>query len=177
MQRFSIFLTPSEPDFSCLDGLIRELCRRYGHEPFEPHVTLCSGDLRDLDALIKVVSAAVRGVGPFTLDVRRVDCREEYFRSLFIEFKESPVPVEICERIRHGLGMAAGYGLFPHLSLLYSDMPLRSKDALAKRIVLDKAVIHFNQVKIVTPMNRAEGWRDTLQWRTLFHVRLGEDWA
>ena len=60
------------------------------------------------------------------------------------------------------------------LSLLYSDMPLRHKEALAKRVVPDRSGIHFDEVKIVTPRNMKEGWRDTAQWQTLYRVRLGE---
>jgi putative hydrolase of the HAD superfamily len=173
MQRFSIFLTPSAADYSYLDGLIRELCGTYGGHPFEPHVTLYSGELLDLVALLQVVSAAVQGVRPFALDIRRIDCREEYFRSLFIEFEDNPLPGEICERIRRGLGIESGYELFPHLSLLYSDLPLRHKEALAKRLVPDRSAIHFDQVKIVSPASREEGWRDTSQWRTLFRAGFG----
>jgi len=175
MQRHSIFLTPSEPDFAYLANLIRELCGKHGGRLFEPHVTLYSGDLRDLDALKRVVSASVHGVRPFALNVRGVDCREEYFRSLFIEFEDNPAPAEINARIRDGLGNESGYELFPHLSLLYSDMSLCGKTALTKNLVLGVSRIRFDRVKIVSPGNREEGWRDTSQWRTLFHARLEDD--
>ena len=175
MQRYSLFLTPSEPDSAFLEALIRELCGKHGGNPFEPHVTLYSGDLRDLEALKRVVSASMLGVRPFALDVRGVDCREEYFRSLFIDFEENPVLPEINARIRGGFGIDAGYELTPHLSLLYSDMPLSAKKALAENLVLGVPRIHFDRVKIVSPGNREEGWRDTTQWRTLFHVGLEDD--
>ncbi|MEA5112781.1 MAG: hypothetical protein VB050_02040 [Geobacteraceae bacterium] len=175
MQRYSVFLTPSDPDFAYLETMIRELCGKHGGHPFEPHVTLYSGDLRDLDALKRVVSASVHGVRPFALNVRGVGCREEYFWSLFIEFEDNPVPAGINARIRGGLGNESGYELFPHLSLLYSDMALSGKMALAKGLSLDRVVINFDQVKIVSPGNREEGWRDTSRWKTLFHARLEED--
>jgi len=175
MQRYSIFLTPSEPYFAYLETLIRELCGKHGGHPFEPHVTLYSGDLRDMGALKVALSAATQGIGPFTLDVKGIECREEYFRSLFIAFEENPVPAEVNARIRDGLGMESGYELSPHLSLLYSDMPLRDKTALAKNLVLGASRIRFDRVKIVSPGNLEEGWRDTSQWRTLFHARLEDD--
>lgn len=173
MQRFSVFLTPAEADFRHLDGLIRELCAEYGGDPFEPHVTLYSGELHDLDALVIAVSAAVREVRPFGLDIRRVDCREEYFKSLFIEFADNRIPLDIGERLRRGLGIESPSELFPHLSLLYRDMPLRRKQALARRVVPNRSAIQFDRVKIVTPDNRVEGWRDTSRWRTLYRLKLG----
>jgi putative hydrolase of the HAD superfamily len=174
MQRYSIFLTPSGADFTYTDNLIREMCGKYDGPAFEPHVTVYSGEFSDLDALRKVVSDAVYGVRPFSLCIRKVGCGEEYFKSLYIEFEENPVLLEIHERIRAGVKTESRYELVPHLSLLYSDMPLRHKEALAKRIVPDRPSIHFDKVKIVAPRNREEGWRDTGQWQTLFRARLGD---
>jgi len=174
MRRYSIFLTPCGADFAYTAGLIREMCAKFDRPPFEPHVTVYSGELSDPDALKKTVCAAMRGIRPFSLRVRGVGCGEEYFRSLFIEFEENSVLRELHESIRAGVANESGQGLFPHLSLLYCDMPLRRKEALAKRVVPDRPAIHFDEVKIVTPGNLKEGWRDTGQWQTLFRVGLGE---
>ncbi len=175
MQRYSVFLTPSGADFDYTATLIRELCDKYDGHPFEPHVTVLSGNLVDLDELKRAVSAAVSGIQPFSLPVRRIGCSEAYFRSLFIEFEEAHPLREIRERMLSGLETEPADEFVPHLSLLYSEMPLRHKQALAKRLVLDRFEIHCDEVKIVTPRNRKEGWRDTGQWQTLYRVRLGSD--
>jgi putative hydrolase of the HAD superfamily len=174
MQRYSLFLTPSGADYEYAANLIRELCGKFDVPAFEPHVTIHSGELDDLEELKKLVSAAVSGIEPFYLHVRRVGCGGEYFRSLFIEFEDAPELRVIYERMRAEIGSESGYEPVPHLSLLYGDMPLREKEALAKRVVMDRSAIHFDQVKIVTPRNRKEGWRDTGQWQTLFHAGLGK---
>ncbi|MRR57953.1 MAG: hypothetical protein EG824_07070 [Deltaproteobacteria bacterium] len=174
MQRYSIFVTPSGVDFTYTANLIRELCGKYDGHPFEPHVTVFSGEHSDLAALRKAVTVAVNGIRPFSLRVRGIGCGEEYFRSMFLEFEENPVLRELHERIRDAVEPESRKLFFPHLSLLYSDMPLRHKVALAKRIVPDRSVIQFDEVKIVTPRNLKEGWRDTVQWQTLFRTGLGE---
>jgi 2'-5' RNA ligase len=174
MQRYSVFLAPSGADFAYTANLIREICGKYDEAPFEPHVTVYSGEFSDLDTLRKVISAAVSGIQPFSLRILGVSCSEEYFKSLFIEFAEDPVLRGIHAKIRAGVETGSRYELVPHLSLLYSDMPLRHKEALAKRVLPDRSGINFDEVKIVTPGNREEGWRDTGQWQTLFRVRLGE---
>lgn len=174
MERYSVFLTPSAADFTYTADLIREMCGKYDGFPFEPHVTVFSGTFSDLDRLKKLLSGAVAGIGPITLRVRGVGCKEDYFKSLFIEFEEDLSLRGIHERIRAMVETESGYELVPHLSLLYSDMPLRDKRALAKTLIPDRAVIHFDAVKIVTPRNPKEGWRDTAQWQTLFRVSLEE---
>jgi putative hydrolase of the HAD superfamily len=175
MQKYSIFLTPSGVDLTHTANLIWELCGKYGGHPFEPHVTVLSGEYSDLDALREAVTAAVTGIMPFSLRVRGVGCGEAYFRCLFLEFEENPVLRELHERLRAAVNPESGQVFFPHLSLLYSDMPLRHKEALVKRVIPDRTEIHFDKVKIVTPRNLKEGWRDTGQWQTLFRAGLGEE--
>ncbi len=175
MQRFSVFLTPSAEDFTWTGNLISELCGKFDEPPFEPHITVCSGTLSDLDVLKKAVSGAAAGESPFPLRVRGIGFSGEYFRTLFIEFDEHPVLRRIHERIRAAAGSDSGHELFPHLSLLYKDMPLRDKGALARRVVLDKTAIQFDGLKIVSPRNLEQGWRDTGQWQTLFRVKLGKE--
>ena len=172
MPRFSVFLTPSADDFDYAGNLIREFCAKYDEPPFEPHVTVYSGALSDPEALKKAVTDAAAGVPPFSLRVRRVGYSDEYFKTLFIEFEENAVLRGIYERIRAGDDAETGYELIPHLSLLYKEMPLRDKEALARRVRIDRPEIHFDQLKIVSPRNETGGWRDTGQWQTLFRVRL-----
>ena len=171
-RRCSVFLTPAVDDFDYLDGLIRETCAICDLPPFEPHVTLYSGMFPDPPLLRKAINAAVTGVSPITLAVRGIGCTPEYFKSLFIEFEEQPLLRLIHERLKEECGDLSSYVLAPHLSLLYADMPLREKEALAATTHLGRRELRFDEVKIVTPLNRLEGWRDTMQWRTIYRTKL-----
>ncbi|KAF0218886.1 MAG: putative hydrolase of the HAD [Geobacteraceae bacterium] len=172
-KRCSVFLTPSGNDFTYAEALIQELSSKFEAPPFEPHVTVYSGMFTDLDALERVVAAAVEGMEPFPLVVSGIGWSEEFFKTLFIEFEENETLRVIFERIKAG-GEDSGYQLVPHLSLMYKDMPLREKEALARRIVLDRSVICFDEVKVVAPQNLHEGWRDTGMWETVVSVKLRE---
>ncbi|HLO27064.1 MAG TPA: hydrolase, partial [Geobacteraceae bacterium] len=171
--RFSLFLTPCEADYVYLAAMIEGLGAAYGAFPFEPHVTVYSGDLPDPGLLKRAVAAAVEGVAPFLLKVAGIGCSEEYFKSLYVAFRDSALLRGIHERLKVGLGEDSGYRLVPHLSLLYSDIPLGKKEELARRMVLERDEILFDRVKVVSPGNVREGWRDVMEWRTLFSVRLG----
>jgi putative hydrolase of the HAD superfamily len=154
--------------------LIRELSSGQGSSPFEPHVTVHSGDLGDLDTLRETVRAAAAGIRPFCLRIRGIACGDAYFRNLFLEFEESRVLRSIHGRMRQVDGAASGHVLAPHLSLLYGDTPTHQRESLAQGIRLDRSELLFDQLKIMTPRNREEGWRDTLHWQNLFRLRLGE---
>jgi putative hydrolase of the HAD superfamily len=171
-KRCSVFLTPAGDDFARLDGLITETCARYDLPPFEPHVTLYSGMSLDPPLLKRAIDAAVAGLAPITLTVRGIGCTPEYFRTLFIEFHEHHLLRRIHGQLKAECGDSSPYLLAPHLSLLYADLPLGEKEALAAKTRLDRSELHFDEVKIVTPLNREEGWRDTMQWRTIYRRKL-----
>lgn len=172
MRRFSVFLTPAAPDFAYTQKLIEEYCAKFDQPSFEPHVTVYTGDLTDPERLKMAVSHAAAEVSPYSLRVRGIGCSDEYFRTLFIELEENRLLREIFENIHSGFGGRGDYRLFPHLSLLYMDMPLRDKKALARRVKLDREEILFDRLKLVTPGNDGEGWRDPAKWETLFSVGL-----
>ncbi len=174
MQKFSVFLTPSPEDFAWAENLIRQICGKFDQPPFEPHVTVYSAALSGPGKMITALSGAVEGMRPFSLRITGIGCSEEYFKALFIRFEEHHLLREISEKMRTETETDSGYVLVPHLSLLYGDMQLRDKSAAAKRVVLDKTSILFDEVKIVTPRNVEKGWRDPGQWQTLFRVRLGK---
>jgi len=118
------------------------------------------------------MEAAVAGVPPITLSVRGIGCTPEYFKALFIEFEEHPFLRHIHDRMKQECSDLDPYEFAPHLSLLYADLPLGEKEALTARTLIDRSELHFDQVKIVTPLNRVEGWRDTMQWQTINRAKL-----
>lgn len=173
MERYSVFLTPARDDFEHTANIIQKLCAQYGGEPFEPHLTLLSGDLTDPEKLERAVSEAASVTTPIALHIRRVACEEAYFRALYLEFNENSELRLLRERIMTGSGVESTGHFVPHLSLLYSDMSLHRKQAAAGLVSPERAEILFDKIKIVSPRNRQEGWRDISQWHTLFRDQLG----
>ncbi|HEX8960925.1 MAG TPA: hypothetical protein VF775_05065 [Geobacteraceae bacterium] len=172
-QRFSLFLTPCAGDFAYLETVIGKVSADCGAVPFEPHVTVYSGRYVGPDVTRQAMFGAVRGMAPFSLKGTGIGFSLEYFKTLFIEFEESPLLREIHDRMKQALGEDSGYRLIPHLSLLYSEMPLAEKEAVARRTALDRSEILFDRVKIVVPRNPDQGWRDIGRWATMFSATLG----
>ncbi|SNB46723.1 2'-5' RNA ligase family protein [Geobacter sp. DSM 9736] len=173
-RKYSVFLAPAGDDLAYTEALVRAWCARFGMTPFEPHVTVYSVLLTDPEELKRAVTEAVRGVDPFSLHCRRVGAMEEYFKTLFIELDESVTLRKIHDGIKSRMGNDSGYRLFPHLSLLYRDMPLEEKRELARQVRLDREELLFDRIKVATPGNIREGWRDTGDWRTIHEVVLGK---
>ena len=171
-QRFSFFLTPCADDLVWIEASMAKLGRDTGAVPFEPHVTVYSGSYDDPDLVAAAAAGAVQGVSPICLPIRGIRYSAEYFKSVFIEFSDNGLVYDIHDRLIERLGTDSGYRLSPHLSLLYHDMPVEEKVALAHSVVLDRQAVLFDRVKVVAPNNPTEGWRDIAGWRTLWCTGL-----
>ncbi len=170
--RCSVFLTPAREDRVFLERLMEELGAKLDLPPFEPHVTVFSGLFADPDPVCKVLAGITTGLPPLTLKARGIGFSPEYFKTLFIEFEENENIRHLHERIRTLCGIPSSHDLAPHLSLLYADLPLAAKETLAQGISLDRDEFRFDELKLATPLNIAEGWRDTKRWQTLCRFKL-----
>lgn len=112
------------------------------------------------------------GAPLLTLRVRGVSCSVAYFRTLYIEFEPDPFLTGLRERVGIAVERPDSGAFLPHLSLLYLEMPLAEKEAVARRLLLDRTVLTFDTLKVVTPANIQEGWRDTHRWKTLYRAAL-----
>jgi putative hydrolase of the HAD superfamily len=127
----------------------------------------------DPAAARKALAAVVSGTPPITLRVRGIGCTADYFKTLFVEFEEDALLRTLHERVKAGCGVDSDYELIPHLSLLYADLPLKDKESLTRLVALDRTGVRFDEIKLVTPLNLHEGWRDPMLWKTLARVKLG----
>jgi putative hydrolase of the HAD superfamily len=170
--RVAVFLTPAAFDFRYADRIIRELSRSFDAPLFEPHLTVCSGLCIDPGSLTERVTMAAQEFSPLTLQVKGVGCTEAYFRALYIEFMPDQRLATLRDHVGIGVEQPDNGVFLPHLSLLYGEMPLAEKETLALQLPPDRTEFTFDSLKVVTPANIQEGWRDTLRWETIHRVTL-----
>lgn len=172
-RKFSVFLTPAVDDYHYLDGLISDLAATHGGPSFQPHVTLYSGRMDDLDALTAAVAATAGETEPFAMGVAGIGCTEAFFRSVFITFHDHLGPFRINQLVRHRLREDSGYVLQPHLSLAYLDLPLAEKCRIGENLDLQLKEILFDEVRLVIPEDEERGWMATGAWEVAGAWRLG----
>src|SRR5262245_53033839 len=100
VETFSIWLMPQRSDYVDMASLIAGLNEIYGTSKFEPHLTLYSGVGTDRDSLRRAVAEQLAGLEPITLKVDGVRASEEFFKTLFIEFEDSPVLNDLFRNIK-----------------------------------------------------------------------------
>jgi len=86
---FAVWLMPEKKHAVLLSEIITQLCKTYSKTPFEPHLTLVSGLCSSIEQVISRLLEMRSTVHPLVLSIDKVDCSEEFFRTLFIQLRPS----------------------------------------------------------------------------------------
>ena len=172
-QSFSLWYLPTAETGQALRAWIDRLAVRFGVDAFAPHVTGFSGEFEDRDAWCAQLKQVLRNLSPFTLKTMGFGYSERYHQTFFIKLAAVP----LMEAVRHGLWEATGrtssYHLFPHLSLLYADLPLQEKRALAETESLPYTELRFDRAQLVHPRDPELGWHNIADLEILGEETLG----
>jgi hypothetical protein len=155
------WLMPAKPERDLFRDIVRILRKEFGAPDFDPHLTLFVNAKHG--QLPKRILQQVR-LRPIRLNVRGVAFSAKFTKTLFVRFKSNPA----LKRIAIDLGRAAGFSTKapkdPHVSLLYSKIPLRVKKELAAVIKFPFRTVVFDSiaaVRLTLPVQTAE---DVAKW-------------
>lgn len=164
----AFWLTPARTRRDLFAELIRILAKELKVPRFEPHLTICSGpDTKELrDAVRKVTGTPVR------LNVTEVAATNDYTKSLFIRFAGNPALEEINRKLRGVAELPGGNIRDPHVSLLYSTIPLAAKKDLAATIRLPFREVVFDSIKAVRCNAETKTPADVYSWRVIATKKL-----
>lgn len=131
---YSLWLMPAGDVYDRLKGLISRLSRRYSTPDFEPHVTLLSEIPGPEDEIVSKTARLASVIGPYKIELSRVEYLNEYFRCLFLRAKETDEVMRANREARRIFGRETDPEYMPHLSLMYGDFPPRTKEKIIEEI-------------------------------------------
>ena len=106
------------------------------------------------------------------LRVRGLSASGDYTKSLFIRFAAAPPLDDLNRQLRRAAELPVGAIRDPHVSLLYTSMPLSSKKELARTIHLPFREVIFNSIKVVRCNSSTTTSTDVKAWRVLATKKL-----
>lgn len=164
----AFWLTPAAGAREFFESVISQLGQHYDAPRFEPHVTLCGGDLAPERALEILRNLSIREA--IELEVEGIEFTDKYTKTLFVQFKATPH----IEALSNELKKAAesDYQLNPHLSLLYKEMPNERKAEAAHSISQPFTTVKFELIKAIVTPSPITSAADIAVWRTLASRRL-----
>lgn len=171
-RHFSIWLIPSRSDHDLFAKIIEDLAYQYSASVFQPHVTIYTGIYTRRDGLEEITTESVQVVQPISLIVQGIGFSDDFFKTLFVKFQDSPALMALSQRIRSRLQHQEEYDLRPHLNLLYKNMAEKQKRAIIERLSLVKTQVHFDGIAVVSPGDLYQGWTDVERWKVRFRLSL-----
>ena len=175
---FSIWLIPELPFQGQLQSHINELAAKYDAPTFPPHVTLFCGGTNDMDQTKVYLEKLFKNISKISLVATSVEATQEYYKTLFVQFKSDPVLVKLCDTVKQNVDPRSEYEINPHLSLFYKDMPIEEKRALTEITwtkVLDyippNKTLTFDTIKLMSNTEK-EGPDAVKNWRILKSFNL-----
>lgn len=165
------WLISTEPAYSCFQGIINNLARRYDAPVFEPHLTIHVGADR-ADAAKHALAHAAYKCTQIRLKPTRIDQSEEFTKTLLVEFAMTAELRQINEVIRNAAHDLSQYELKPHLSLLYKKMAAETRRDLAASIEVPLREVTFGALKAVRCISPTQSRADVEAWHVIAAVSL-----
>ena len=117
-------------------------------------------------ALKKITNDAMR------LRVRGLSASGDYTKSLFIRFTATSALDDLNRQLRRAAKLPVRALRDPHVSLLYTNMPLSSEKELARTIHLPFREVIFDSIKVVRCNSSTKTPADVRGWRVLATKKL-----
>lgn len=138
-KKYSLWIMPEGNVYDKLSGLISKLAQEYDGPVFEPHLTLF-GQVSDSERdLVGKAAFLAENLKFFEVKLTAADYLDEYFKCLFLkaEEKEDLMAANLKAReIFRGYYPidASTENYMPHLSLLYANLPVPTKEEIISKI-------------------------------------------
>jgi 2'-5' RNA ligase len=157
---YSIWLVPTSKDAKLLDGIIKNLAKKYDAPSFSAHVTLFSGitSLNKAKSLVDLIYS-----GPINAKKIGVGKSDYLWKTLYIRIRKERNIITLHQTMQNHT--KTRYVFEPHISLIYKKLDHITK----KKIKLDlkiKNTYTFDTIAII------KSSKNVKKWKKLYSVRL-----
>ena len=160
---------PCPEDSALLQSMINELASRHDAPVFPPHLTLHSGPPSSEEASCKLLESLHSEQVPKRMVATKLDFTSSYTMTLFLRCGPDSQLLKLHDFIRQK-ALKSEYHLDPHLSLLYADLPLSTKQDLANELAPPLEEIRFDRIRIVGHPSPVESQEDIADFQDLAEV-------
>ena len=168
------WLIPSEPAHSFFQRTINDLAHRFDAPVFEPHVTFHVGADR-AGAAKSALGDAARECKLIGLTPLGIDQSDEFIKTLFVQFAMTAELRKINDMIREAANDSSQYQLNPHLSLLYKNLAVPTRQELAASINVPCSEVTFDAIKAVRCVSPAKSGANVEAWHVVAAASLSDD--
>jgi 2'-5' RNA ligase len=134
LQNYSLWFMPTGRADEEFSALLSRLAAQYSSPKFPPHITLIGLVEAEEAAMISKTQAVAAQLHPFLIKLTQVGYTSDFYRSLFVNVESSEKILTAYQEARKIFPANQAASLMPHLSLLYGDFPITTKQQIIKEI-------------------------------------------
>ena len=163
------WLLPARPERELFCEFVRIFTKEFGAPNFEPHLTLFVS--AKVGQSPKQLLQTIRS-GPIRLNFRSVGSSAKFTKTLYLRFKPNADLRKLASSVARIVKSSARPPRDPHVSLIYKNMPRRTKKELAAMIKLPFRSARFDSiaaVRLTLPVRTAA---DVAKWKIVARKSL-----
>lgn len=168
---YSIWLIPFEVRVSKrMHSMIKSISRKYNAPEFKPHVTLIGNISAPEGEVIKQASFLAEKLKPQHVRFGKVGQSDEFFKAIFVGIEDAPRIIAVNNTARKIFKMQKNPKYIPHLSIMYSNLPNKTKKRIIKEYDIKNAVTRLKSFTIkrmvlYSTKGRIEKWRKMKEFK------------
>ena len=148
----SIWLIPEKNAAKKITPIISKLSAVHGSPLFEPHITLIKG-IPITKNIIKNFKIFFNDTYSFDIRSKGINTDIHYFKCIFLEIEKNKDLSELRNKSENFFKVIERT-YKPHISLLYSDIPLADRKEEARNVSMDLSKITINKIKLYKTMGK-----------------------
>ena len=165
LQTYSLWFIPRGTIGQLLVDEINQLAQQYASVSFSPHVTLVGNIAAHEDEMVQKTQELASHLHPCTLQLSDLAYTDEYYKSLFVKIEPS-ADILATYNIARGIFPDSQAGAYmPHISLLYGNFPVTTKEQISKEIGQKlTGAFRVERLYLYNTSGNADTWHDVKEF-------------
>lgn len=132
--KYSLWFMPRDTVYQQLSQCISQLGEQYSSPVFPPHVTLIDSIEAQEEEIISKAQELALLMRPHIIKLTNIDFTDYYYRALFLRIEPSADILAAYQQARKFFPSDQKSNYMPHLSLLYGNFAVETKQAMIKEV-------------------------------------------
>jgi 2'-5' RNA ligase len=155
---YSLWILPDAKTQEVLQRIVEKLAAEFGGPTFETHLTLVSNIHESRDIIREKTKEIAISLKPFPLELERVEFSSTYFQNVFVRANATAALMNAFATARTTFGIDARQVFMPHISLLYGNHSMETREKAMQSIQFPKISFMANTLCITPSVPDPAGW-------------------
>lgn len=151
--RYSFITVPKGEVYSTFEKLIDSYGKQLHTPTYPTHLTLMHALEGTENHIVSRVEKFASSIKPFTVEVGKVEFSTTFFQCVFARVNATAELLNTHLALKTALGSQEKHVFMPHISIIYGDLPMETREQISKEITLPTLSFIVDHVTVVNGDN------------------------